>query len=281
MGLPHQDVGTPERAVVHPPTRAEGAATETWCRYYGRVFAQFQRDIGPRFEWAMVTVFLAAVSPFLLERFGYVPAGQLLNRALSVAIAVLVVLTLYSGYHAIRAPWKVHKETHARRDEAAGEIRRSQREVQERLDVAHGETKASLTAVQKELETEREKNQRPDISVRIVDGMYWGRVQGDSIADDGHHVRRKKIYIALVIEFGNSRPQSATIDRWELIVETGDGHLAAELTIQQELTSARVFPKRTMEECLMVPYGQTVRRCEHFSIEGKRPVNPSFPDWPS
>ena len=231
-----------------------------YCRLWSRTWLETKIIWTPYRWWFFFAPPVGAVF-WLLRRKGWgaimSAPDVLINVAGGGALALLAFLgSLVISY--FRAPRLLD-------DERIKESEAGLRSVKDE----HQQTKAALNAMENELATEREKNRRPDISASIVGGTYYRRSQGDSIGGDGHHFRRKKIYLALIIEFRNSRPQTATIDHWDLVVEGEGSRFEAELTIQQEFVSARVFPERTMEDCLVVPYGQTVKRCEHFSIEEK------------
>jgi hypothetical protein len=91
-------------------------ATESFSGYSGRVLVQIRKDIGPRLEWAMVALFVSAGGAVLLQVFDLVPKGQISDRVLVAAIPTLIVVVVYCGFHAIRAPWKLHNQANEQKE---------------------------------------------------------------------------------------------------------------------------------------------------------------------
>jgi hypothetical protein len=84
---------------------------EGFGRYYRRVLSQVRKDLKPRLEWAVVGAIVGFGGAVLIEAFALAPKGQITLRVLVASIPIIVILVVYFGFHALRAPWRIYNET--------------------------------------------------------------------------------------------------------------------------------------------------------------------------
>jgi hypothetical protein len=123
-----------------------------------------------------------------------------------------------------------------------------------------------------ELASERQRNQRPNISVRLVSGIYWSNGDRDQRRSE-KLFRTRYMCVALFFEFLNDRPVTGTIDHWTLTISRpGSAPLQAERMPDDPRSillplNHKNIPPRDMEQYLKLPQGCTVARWDYFCVE--------------
>ncbi|HLM99856.1 MAG TPA: hypothetical protein VK335_11265 [Bryobacteraceae bacterium] len=110
----------------------QGQRFSEYCRL---VLSQFWKDIRPRFEWAIIALFVATIGALLLDHFQLVPSGQTFLRILAPALPTILILFLYVIPHAARAPWKIYREAIQRHTAECNELQAQIAQLQDRLSV--------------------------------------------------------------------------------------------------------------------------------------------------
>lgn len=100
-------------------------------------------------------------------------------------------------------------------------LNNAHQDVLRRIEVAHEETRANLKALRDELAIEREKNQKPEIRVEILEGFFQpGPFQGSNQSTQtGWGATYSDFIITLCIRLVNLRPVRTSITKSELIIE--------------------------------------------------------------
>ena len=123
----------------------------TFRSYYWRVLSQIGRDITEHVRATAFAVIGAIVVAVLLATYRLIPTDQTWPRAIISAIPSVGILIIYLLYHGLRAPWKLHNQTHEERDAEVQVMMERQQEVRRVISDAHEGARAKLESVQAEL----------------------------------------------------------------------------------------------------------------------------------
>lgn len=154
-------------------------------QYYKCVLRQVRSDLKAQLRKTASATFGAVVVAGLMDYYGIVPSGQTWIRAaigsawpLGVLLACLLAIT-------IRAPWKVHNQTHKEKDEDFRRIAEGQLGIEREIRRSHEDSSKRVEELCQELQTERNKtaealkslaDKGPQVSLRFSrpfpDGLH-------------------------------------------------------------------------------------------------------------
>ena len=125
-------------------------------------------------------------------------------------------------------------------------------ETKEQLADLQEEHRNEISALQQELMSERNKNQRPDISLTIL-SMTVSRSQNyvDTPSGIDQILRTVNAYIEFTVELFNSRPACGTVDYCFLSIDLPSGRKVD-------------VPNSPQFHSVRVPHGETIRKAMNF-----------------
>jgi len=192
---------------------------DSWKSYYRRVFSRALADARGNITGAVVTVLCGIAASILRARWGLLQPNQLWLTAVATALPVVISLLLFFLFFVVRAPWKIHNDIQAQKD---GELKTAENEKDERIRQL-GKDLEKLSA---DLDAERDRNQKPEIRIEIIEGFFnWGPFEGASpdAEGTGWGPRLSELFITLYLRLVNLRQARGSITDCALAIQTKEG----------------------------------------------------------
>ena len=166
--------------------------------YTGAVWSRAFKNGKPRAIGVLIGLIIAVAILGLQIGYGVIPKQGSDIRWFILLLPYALCLVAFMAWHLWFAAWQLHTEEVALANSKENQIR------------------IELRSAQKALEDERERNSKPEVSIKLIGRTFhWAdvKVTGFHGSDPTQQVTTAKVCITVLLKFVNLTPRPTTIDK--------------------------------------------------------------------